>query len=1093
MSEMWHKIKIQVWLTPLIFILLGVSMCLAQEESRRLELIRADSTRLVTTDEGIDSYSYGDVLFAMGDDRLYCERAAWQRSKGRIVAWGGVRLVRPGRLLLADSLEYTRGNRLALALGNVLLIDSVERVRIEGQRMTYDRRTNFACADSFPRMMLDFDDSASSTEIIGDFLDFDRETRRGWARENVTVHRGEWSATCGLAETWPDSGMVILTENPVGRGSNTETQGDSIILYSVNRLLEQVRVSGGAEGVYRPAMDSTQADSGAYTGEENRLWGQEIIFDLADNRLARIKAAGSARSQYTAADADTDEGAMRGKNHSSGDSLIIFMDEGKIEHAEILGGGRGTYLNPIAGDTSRVDTIQYFSDRIEFFPDSSRIHLFGNGKIDYGTIELTADQIRYDSQKKTLAAEGTPYPDSAGVFIGPPILLDGTQTVYGEKLFYNVNTGRGRILGSFTEFEAAYYYGDDLRKYNDREFFVEDGVYTTCDHDPPHYSFRGKTMKMIRGDKVISRPVVLYLDEMPVFAIPYYIFPIKPGRHSGFLSMRIGNFERGQRFVDNVGYYWAASQYWDLEAAVNIRESTGLQFHGAVNYALRYILGGSVSGTYTRESQWQRRTVDGQYLWVREKRTRWSLVGSHRHTVSPSLSISGSASFVSDAGYYTDYSYDLDERLDRTLRSQININKRWKSASLTAYLENTDNLDTSEKTRQLPGASFSLFRRTLVPTPEDDDDKKWYHSIYYSYSNRLSHYISKRTTGEKRFATLNHTASISAPQKFLGYITLSPQISAQETWYYVFDTDDSREAGVMLDTPARRGTFSTGISASTVLYGFLYPRLFGLDALRHTMTPSVSYSYTPAVTKHDELRSYTGVGGGSSRKSQTLRFNLRHSLDAKIIKGDKEHKSSLLTGSMTANYNIEAEERKWSTLSSQVGTSLARRVSLSVSSIHDLYNPVTLDLQWTNPRLTSFNISASTSLSGGDAPMVTQSEWQTPDSLQTGGLPYNASISYRYSERRSLTQISKSHWIGGSLQINPTPGWRVMFTTNYDLAGHQTSDQSFRFYRDLHCWEAQFEWIPGGGRQGYYFKVNVKDLPDVKLEKTEGGIQGAFR
>ena len=68
-----------------------------------------------------------------------------------------------------------------------------------------------------------------------------------------------------------------------------------------------------------------------------------------------------------------------------------------------------------------------------------------------------------------------------------------------------------------------------------------------------------------------------------------------------------------------------------------------------------------------------------------------------------------------------------------------------------------------------------------------------------------------------------------------------------------------------------------------------------------------------------------------------------------------------------------------------------------------------------------------------------------------------------------------------------------MFTTNYDLAGHQTSDQSFRFYRDLHCWEAQFEWIPGGGRRGYYFKVNVKDLPDVKLEKTEGGIQGAFR
>jgi len=64
---------------------------------------------------------------------------------------------------------------------------------------------------------------------------------------------------------------------------------------------------------------------------------------------------------------------------------------------------------------------------------------------------------------------------------------------------------------------------------------------------------------------------------------------------------------------------------------------------------------------------------------------------------------------------------------------------------------------------------------------------------------------------------------------------------------------------------------------------------------------------------------------------------------------------------------------------------------------------------------------------------------------------------------------------------------------NYDLAGHGVTNQSYTFYRDLHCWEGQFEWVPGGGRQGYYFKINVKAIPDIKIEKSESGLRGAFR
>ncbi|MFC1476263.1 LPS assembly protein LptD, partial [Candidatus Zixiibacteriota bacterium] len=945
-----------------ILIFIACRPAAAQETTRTLRLVNADSTTLVTTEKGINQYSYGNVLFELGEDRLACDMAAWLRSQGRIIAVGRVKLTQPGRYLHADSIVYGRDDRLAHAFGQAVFVDSLEHLRIEGERMIYHRSLNLAICDSLPRMIMDFDDSAAQTEIYGLRLEFDRETRPGWAKDSVVVRRADWEATCGRAETWPDSGLIFLTENPVGWGNNAETSGDSIVLYSANQQLSQVKVSGDAEAIYYPTPDSTASASTRGDAEQNWIWGNSITFELVDNRLDHIKALGSARSKYLPGARDATSGELRGENHTSGDTLAIFLRENEVERAEIRGGGRGTYYNPVGAHTEAIDTVQYYGELITFFPDSSRIDLADGGKINYGLIELTADLIKFNTQQKTLFATGRPNPDSAGVLIGPPILMDGSQTVYGEELFYNVNTGRGRIKGSFTEFEQAYYRGEDFRKYNDREFYVLNGSYTTCDRENPHFTFRGKTMKMIRGDKVISRPVVLHLDELPVFAVPYYIFPIKPGRHSGFLPLRIGNFEVGQRFIDNIGYYWAASQYWDIEAAVNVREETGLQFRSAVRYALRYALSGSISGTYARESRWDKNKTPPERI----KSTRWSLVASHRHTISPTLNISGSANFISDKSYYTDFSYDIDDRLNRELRSQINLNKRWSGASLTMAAEHVKQLDAEQQTMRLPSINFTLMQRSLIPESVDSDgEKRWYHVIKYGYSVQAVHNVYQRSTGDQRYATTYHQASISGPQTILEYITVTPSIRGNETWYYVFDTDNACEEGVLVEEPARRGSFSMGVSTRTNLYGFLYPRVAGLEAIRHTMTPSISYSFTPAVTEHDDLRSYTGKGGGSSRRSQTVSFSLGHNLDAKIGSGEQEKKVALFSGGMSASYNFEAEQRKWSNLNSSLRTRLARQINLSITAVHDLYNSETLKMQLTNPRLTSISFSTAASLKGG--------------------------------------------------------------------------------------------------------------------------------
>jgi hypothetical protein len=51
--------------------------------------------------------------------------------------------------------------------------------------------------------------------------------------------------------------------------------------------------------------------------------------------------------------------------------------------------------------------------------------------------------------------------------------------------------------------------------------------------------------------------------------------------------------------------------------------------------------------------------------------------------------------------------------------------------------------------------------------------------------------------------------------------------------------------------------------------------------------------------------------------------------------------------------------------------------------------------------------------------------------------------------------------------------------------------QAFTVKRELHCWEMQFtRSISGDVANEYYFKINVKNLPEVYYEQGSRGLRG---
>jgi lipopolysaccharide assembly outer membrane protein LptD (OstA) len=105
---------------------------------------------------------------------------------------------------------------------------------------------------------------------------------------------------------------------------------------------------------------------------------------------------------------------------------------------------------------------------------------------------------------------------------------------------------------------------------------------------------------------------------------------------------------------------------------------------------------------------------------------------------------------------------------------------------------------------------------------------------------------------------------------------------------------------------------------------------------------------------------------------------------------------------------------------------------------------------------------------------------------ETAGQPWRVSLSHRYAESRSSSGTRKTSWLSGTVAFPLTDHWRVDYSARYDIAGKKMVSQRVEFYRDLHCWEARFVWEPTGYRQGYYVRINIKAIPEIKLERIKG-------
>lgn len=845
-----------------------------------------------------------------------------------------------------------------------------------------------------------------------------------------------------------------------------------------------------------------------------------------------------------------------------------------------------------AADTSRVQPapsksdidapIDYEANEVDNYVEQRLTILTGNAWVKYKNAKLEAGRITVDWNNNLLIAE--PLPDSlrtksgksgappdslAQAEIGYPAFSDGGDRLVGDKMEYNFATERGRVLRGRTEFEGGKYLGEQIKRVDEKTLNVTNGIYTTCENDEhPHFHFRSRKMKIIVNDKIIAKPIVFYFGKVPLAVLPFGWFPLQTGRHSGLIIPRYGQSTLEGRYIRGLGYYWATNDYMDAQATVDFFDRAGWVLNGSTRYNHRLKnFNGSISGTFTRQD-----------FELQDRKERyWRLNVTHAQQLGQRSRLNVTGSFYSSSNVSSFFGNSRDEQLAQRITSNATYSTNIGSGSFSVNLSESKDLRNGSFQRTLPRVNFNLGQRQLFNSqkktkrkgassaPSANEERPWYENLYYSYSASGEYNISRSSTAGATKQTIgraNHSLGLSLSSRYFGWLTLGQSLPITSDWfdrtrsYFVVDSSGNTQAVnaafvdaapeislPIYETDSRevrgffmRHLFSYSASASTTVYGTFQPRLGPVQALRHVVRPSLSFSFRPdfsdprwgyyqEVTLPDGTKEKFDRFGGTSRgKQMSLNASLGNLFQMKTGPEDKPKKIDLFNLNFSSGYNFAAGAYKFSPLSSSLQANPARNLNVGIAASHSYYDydstgatiPKLLADRhgWFSAkflRLTNVGVNASLRLEGqgesGAAPTAnpeTVTEERDPlglnnpyqnYSFEDTSIPWsvNLALSLNYDLNNPFKKSKRAQLSLQQGRVALTKNWEVSVSGQFDLVEKSIVYQNYSIHRNLHCWEMQLNWTPSGFRKGFYLRINVRapNLQDIKIEKR-GGRDSVF-
>lgn len=440
-------------------------------------------------------------------------------------------------------------------------------------------------------------------------------------------------------------------------------------------------------------------------------------------------------------------------------------------------------------------------------------HGEGGVQIIYQDIEIRCDEADWNRSTGEVVARGN-------------VILDrGPSRFTADEAHFNIQTKTGTFFNATAFIDPMYSFtGREIEKLDETHYIIDRATFTTCTTDgKPPWSFNVRRAKVEQEGLGRFSSSAMKIKGVPVFYMPYMVWPVKQERSAGLLFPRFG-------YSNTRGFNFGLPLYVPL----------GRSFDTTI-FADYYS-----EGFFGLGNNWRWAPVKGAQgeinlyaVWDREnERAEWKVFGKHAQEDFLGFRLLAQVENLSDIDFWQEFDRSFDANTRRDLFSFAFLTRSFGPYSLNLRVDQRKTFLTTQDVvlTQLPEVEVRSGSTSIGGSP-----------VYLNLIGSLNYFDVDRggdLVGDYGRADLFPQFSYTLPGPT--WLSVTPRIGGRFTYYTDSYTDDRRSfADESIDRIYALGAVDiVGPSFSRVFGG----GFGGYSKIKHLIEPRFEYRYLTTTT-----------------------------------------------------------------------------------------------------------------------------------------------------------------------------------------------------------------------------------------------------
>lgn len=763
-----------------------------------------------------------------------------------------------------------------------------------------------------------------------------------------------------------------------------------------------------------------------------------------------------------------------------------------------------------------------------------QVHLYGKAHVKTPEMNMEAGYILIDLKKSEVLATYEIDKDSNRVDF--PQFSDGSEKVQATSIRYNFKSKKGYIQEVKVQQGENHLFMEVAKRHPNEEMHFKRGRFTTCNLDEPHYHFHLTKAVMVPQKRIVSGVMNLWVGGAPTpLALPFSIIPQnKKERNHGLLFPQIIPISSHGFGLQDLGYYVPINDNLQMSFYGSIFSSGSWGAKTNVNYAKKYKFRGDLLLDFNQfRSGFPENATSNKFqvTWAHNKDQK----------SNPYWGFNSRVNFISDNKTQNNLNPLNKDYFSNTLMSDINLRRFFPGKPITMGMKISLNQNTQSKNIavNLPTLDINVTRifpfKNLIKGRE-----KWkrpFQQIGFTYgfqgNNRatfgdsLLEAFDLDAIGKTFQNGIRQTANLQTTIGLLkNTIKINPSvaytnfINFQQTRKFHIDSTNSLGTN-QIDQFGMAHNLSFSANLTTNVY--TYYKFIGKrkPIVRHLLTPSMSFRYTPRLLKG--ITDTIGVDNkeityspferslypvGVNKNQGVLSFGINNNVQLKY-RSEKDtvdgFKRVKLIDALTirSSYDFFRDSMNLSDFTANMRISPIQWLSINAGANFSPYGWIDSNNRTVKEfaykqrkklgRFTRFNVSTTITLTSkksrelmNQSVDIVNNNWNEdyeyfilhPENIINFNIPWKVSISHVLSFNRNLfkTKYNNKEWkkintVSLNGDVSFTKRWKLVAVISMDLDTKKLINTRFSLKRNMHCWALSFDWIPIGGNKSFLLSI----------------------